>query len=101
MKTTDLNVRPIYHRTPDRVKAHFFLCMLAYYVDWHLRKALSPLLFVENDLERALQDRDPVGKAIPTEDCKAKKRRRVRKEGAPTHSFKTLMADLGTRCRVK
>jgi len=100
IKTTDLKIRPIFHRAPNRVKAHFFLCMLAYYLDWHMRRALSPLLFAEEDLEKAIQERDPVEKAIPTETCQTKKDKRKTKNGLPIHSFQTLLADLGTRCRV-
>jgi len=100
IKTTDLKVRPIYHRTPDHVRAHFFLCMLAYYVDWHMRRALSPLLFAEEDLEEAIKERDPVARAKPTTKCQTKKSQRKTKDGMPVHSFHTLMADLGTRCRV-
>jgi transposase len=60
LKTVDLHVRPIHHRQPDRVRAHIFLCMLAYCVEWHMRKHLAPLLFDEEDKVAAQQRRTPV-----------------------------------------
>ena len=99
-KTTDLKVRPIFHRTPDHVRSHFFLCMLAYYIDWHMRHALSPILFAEDDMEQAIMLRDPVAKASPTESCVSKKINRQTEDGQLVHSFQTLMADLSTRSRV-
>ena len=60
MKTVDLKVRPIYHRSPDRVRAHVFLCMLAYYVEWHMRSALAPVLFDDHDREAGAQQRESV-----------------------------------------
>ena len=67
-KGVDMPVRPIRHRVPDRVKAHVFLFMLTYYVEWHMRRALSTLMYVEDDLPSARAERDPVAKAKPTAD---------------------------------
>ena len=73
LKGLDLRLRPIHHRLEPRVRAHWFLCMLAYYVEWHMRDALAPLLFVEEDLAQARATRDPVAKAAPSESARAKK----------------------------
>ena len=100
MKGIDLMVRPIRHRTPDHVKAHFFLCMLAYYVEWHMRRSLAPLLFAEEELDQLRETRDPVAKAVPSQEVNTKKCRRVTQEGLPVHSFNTLLKDLATRCKV-
>lgn len=98
-KGSDLRIRPIHHRTNDRVRAHIFLCLLAYYVEWHLRQAWAPLLFDDEDLPADRSQRDPVAPAQPSTSAKHKKRARVTDEGWPVHSFNTLMADLATRCR--
>jgi len=100
-KGIDLLVRPIWHRTEDHVKAHIFLCMLAYYVEWHMRKALSPLLFDDEELTVRRTTRDPVKPAETSLTAKKKKARRLTPEGLPVHSFNTLLAELGTRCRNK
>ena len=99
LKTVDLQVRPIRHRAEDRVRAHIFLCLLAYYVEWHLRQALAPLLFQEEELEAWQARRDPVAPAKPTKAAQAKKNRRTTPDGLELHSFSTLMQALGTRCR--
>jgi hypothetical protein len=99
VKGVDIRVRPIFHRTEPRVRAHIFLCMLAYYVQWHMRQRLAPLLFHDEELEQARRTRDPVAPAKPSAGAKAKKRTRLTPEGLPVHSFQTLLADLGTRCR--
>ncbi len=65
MKGIDLLVRPIRHRTEDRVPAHIFLCMLAYYVEWHMRRALAPILFEDEELEMERKRRDPILPAKP------------------------------------
>lgn len=105
LKTVDLLVRPIRHRDSDRVKAHIFLCLLAYYVEWHLRKALAPLLFDDEDFAVDRQRRDPVLPAMPSASAQRKKHRRRTEDGLPVHSFETLLADLATRgrhrCRLK
>lgn len=91
LKTVDLQVRPIFHWNPERVRAHVFLCMLAYYVQWHLREALKPLLF---------DDETPpprtVRKPERSEAAKAKDRTRYTADALPVHSLRTLLADLAT-----
>lgn len=99
MKSLDLRVRPIHHRTEDHVRAHIFLCMLAYYVEWHMRKALSPVLFQDGELGAARWQRDPVDKAEPSDSARAKKNNKTTHDGWPVHSWGTLMAELGTQCK--
>lgn len=99
MKSVDLHVRPIRHRTEKHVRAHIFLCMLAYYVEWHLRKALSPLLFQDEELDTERWTRDPVAKAEASEQLREKKRTRQTVDGWPVHSLSTLMSELATRCK--
>jgi hypothetical protein len=99
LKGTDLRVRPIHHRTEDHVRAHIFLCLLAYYVEWHMRQALAPLLFADEDLKQNRATRDPVATAKPSAAVKAKKTVRLTAEGLPVHSFDTLLEALATRCR--
>jgi transposase len=98
MKTLDLHIRPIHHRLADRVRAHIFLCMLAYYVEWHLREAWRELLFADEDRQRK-QHRDPVAAAERSEAALAKAARRTLKDGSPVHSFRTLLNDLSTIVR--
>ena len=99
LKTVDLQIRPIRHRAETRVRSHLFLCLLAYYVQWHLRRALAPLLFDDEDLEAHRAQRDPVLKAEPSASAKRKKTKRETEDGLPLHSFKTLMAEMATRAR--
>lgn len=99
MKTVDLHIRPIYHRAEQRVRAHIFLCLLAYYVEWHLRQALAPLLFSDEELHHQCATRDPVLPAQPSASAKRKKARQHTPDGLPLHSFETLLAELATRCR--
>ena len=105
MKGVDLLVRPIHHRTEDHVRAHIFLCMLAYYVEYHMRKALAPLLFDDEELDERRKRRDPVKPARPSASAKRKKTVRLTSDGLEVHSFQTLLAELATlsrnRCRVK
>jgi transposase len=105
LKGIDILVRPIRHRDEQRVKAHLFLCMLAYYLEWHMRKALAPLLFDDEQLDEDRKTRDPVAPAKPSAQAKKKKRARVSADGLPIHSFQTLLVDLATlcrnRCRIK
>jgi hypothetical protein len=97
MKTVDLEIRPIRHWTPQRVRAHVFLCMLAYHVEWHLREALAPLLFHDTDLETARAERtSPVGKTEPSEVVKAKKATKRSADGHRIMSLGALIAHLGT-----
>ena len=99
LKGIDLLVRPIYHRTADRVRAHILLCMLAFYVEWHLRRAWEPLLFEDEDLTEDRQRRDPIAPAQASHSSRQKKQTRMTPGGLPVQSFRTLMAHLGTRCR--
>jgi transposase len=101
LKGVDLRVRPIHHRTPDHVRAHVFLCMLAYYLEWHIRKALAPVLFEDEELEKARTTRDPAAKAEPSDSVKRKKATHLTPDGWTVQSFRTLMKKLGTRCRNK
>lgn len=105
MKGVDILVRPIHHRTKDHVRAHIFLCMLAYYVEFHMRKALAPLLFDDEELDERRKKRDPVKPAKPSGSAKRKKTTRLTPDGLEIHSFQTLLAELATRsrnrCRVK
>lgn len=99
LKGVDLRVRPIRHRTVDHVRAHIFLCTLAYYVEWHMRKALAPVLFQDEELDAARWTRDPVAKAEPSQSAKRKKATHMTPDGWPVQSFQTLLKNLGTRCR--
>lgn len=99
LKGLDLRIRPIHHREATRVRAHVFICLLAYYVEWHMRQALVPLLFDDKSLPIDRQYRDPVAPAESSATAKQKKARRVIRDGWPVHSYTTLMAELGTRCR--
>ena len=100
VKTVDLEVRPIHHRLAGRVRAHVFLCMLAYYVVWHMRKALAPLLFDDHDKENARKGRSsPVAPAKVSAAAKAKAASRKTADGHPVHSFRTLLQDLATLTR--
>lgn len=97
LKTIDLHMRPIFHHLEDMVRAHALLCMLAYYVDWHMRKALAPMLFAEDDPQGAAAKRsNPVEPAQPSDSAEAKAREKTDAAGRPVHSFRTLLARLGT-----
>ena len=100
LKGIELRVRPIRHRTEERVPAHIFLCLLAYYVEWHLRRAWAPLLFEDEERREERERRDPLSPAKPSESARQKKRSHQTQEGLPVHSFETLLADLATRARV-
>ena len=99
LKGIDLPVRPIRHRTADRVRAHILLCLRAYYVEWHLRRAWEPLLFEDEELAEDRRRRDPVRPARASESVRQKKKTHATPGGLPVHSFRSLMAHLGTRCR--
>ena len=100
LKTVDLKVRPVFHRTPDRVRAHVFLCMLAYYVEWHMRQRLKPLLFDDHDPAAAEAARTSiVAPARVSEAAKEKARGKRTANGLPVHSFRTLLGDLATITR--
>jgi transposase len=98
MKTIDLHIRPIHHHLEGRVRAHIFLCMLAYYVEWHMREAWRELMFADEDLERK-KHRDPVAAAERSETALEKVASRTLKDGSPVHSFRTLLAELSTIVR--
>jgi transposase len=97
LKRVDLKIRPIYHRLADRVRAHVFLCMLAYYVEWHMRRALAPILFDDDDKTTAASMRSsvvaPARRSPRALDKAASKRTEA---GVPVHSFQTLLQDLAT-----
>jgi transposase len=99
LKGIDLLVRPIHHRTAERVRAHILLCLLAFYVEWHLRQAWQPLLFEDEELAGDRQWRDPVRPARASESARLKKKTHATPGGLPVHSFRSLLAHLGTRCR--
>jgi len=100
LKTGDLEIRPIRHWTAQRVRAHVFLCMLAYHVEWHLRDALAPLLFHDTDLAGARAERlSPVAKTEPSETVKAKKATKRSADGHRVMGFANLIAHLGTLVR--
>lgn len=97
MKTIDLKVRPIYHGLSNRTGAHVFLCMLAYYVQWHMRRKLAPMLFEDDQKELAEALRESVvapAEVSPSAKAKASTKRTA--DGGPVHSFRTLLEDLGT-----
>ena len=96
-KTVDLKVRPIYHYLADRVRAHVFLCMLAYYVEWHMRDKLAPILFDDDDSEAGEALRESiVAPAQRSARALAKAGTKQTAEGMPVHSFQTLLKDLAT-----
>ncbi|MDJ0591820.1 MAG: IS1634 family transposase [Pleurocapsa sp. MO_226.B13] len=97
LKTIDLKVRPIYHYLDHRVKGHIFLCFLAYYVEWHIRKALAPILFEEEDLEKfESSDSGELLQYQPSLIAKQKAANKRNQENLPVHSFSTLLNDLAT-----
>jgi len=98
LKTVDLKVRPIHHRLENRVRAHIFLCMLAYYLEWHLREAWRPLLFADED-QAAKADRDPVAPAQRSTQATQKVHTHTLADGTPVHSFRTLLDELATLVR--
>ncbi len=98
IKTIDLNVRPVFLYSETRVRAHVFLCMLAYYVEWHMRERLKSMLFDDEHLIEASAARpSAVAKAVRSEHAKAKDASKTADDGLPLHSFRTLLKDLGTQ----
>lgn len=97
-KTIDLKVRPIHHRLADRVRAHILLCMLAYYVEWHMREAWRELMFADTE-QQARATRDPVAPAQRSSAALAKASRHSLDDDTPVHSFSTLIAELATIAR--
>ena len=100
IKTVDLQVRPVYHRSADRVRAHVFLCMLAYYLEWHMRQRLAPMLFDDTDKEAAGALRaSVVAQAQRSPATVQKQTTGPTPDGLPVHSFQSLLADLATVAR--
>src|SRR4051812_1048238 len=100
IKTVDLNVRPVYHWLEGRVRAHVFLCMLAYYLEWHMRQRLAPMLFDDTDPEEAeARRRSMVAQAQRSKAAIKKQTTGLTPDGLPVHSFRTLLADLATLAR--
>jgi hypothetical protein len=96
---TELDVRPIRHRLADRVRAHMFLRMLSYYISWHMKHALAPILFTDNDKPAAAAKRaDPVAPAQRSDEALSKAARKRTHNDDPVHSFTSLLADLATIC---
>ena len=100
LKTVDLELRPVFHWVAPRVRAHVLLCMLAYYLEWHMRQALAPMLFDDHDRPagEALRS-SPVAKAQPSPAARRKAKTKRTDDGRPVHSFRSLLADLATLTR--
>jgi len=98
LKSVDLHVRPIHHRLANRVRAHILLCMLAYYVEWHMREAWRESTFADTD-SQAKATRDPVAPAKRSEAALAKAACHTLDDGTPVHSFATLLGELATIVR--
>jgi len=97
LKTVDLHVRPVFHWNADRVRAHVFLCMLAYYVEWHMRQKLKPILFDDEFIKAVKADRqNVVAKALWSEAAREKDSSKQSADGLPAHSSRTLIKDLVT-----
>jgi transposase len=100
LKTVDLRLRPIHHHLAERVRAHVLICTLAYYVEWHMRRALAPILFDDDDPAGAASRRDSiVAKAQRSSAAESKAQTKMTSDGAPVHSFQTLLRDLATLTR--
>ena len=96
LKGPDLQIRPIHHHLEDRVRAHVLICMLAYYLTWHLKAAWKPLLFTD---EHRPVNPDPVAKAVRSPAAQQKAQTKRTTTGAPAHSYRTLLAELATQTR--
>jgi hypothetical protein len=100
IKTVDLQVRPVYHWLADRVRAHVFLCMLAYHLEWHMRQRLAPMLFDDPDKHTAEALRTSVvAQAQRSPAAVTKQTTGLTPDGLPVHSFRSLLADLATLAR--
>src|SRR6202035_943112 len=100
IKTVDLQIRPIYHWLAERVRAHVFLCMLAYYLEWHMRQRLAPMLYDDTDKDAAEAQRSSVvAKALRSPTAVTKPTTGRTEDGVPVHSFRTLLDDLATLTR--
>jgi transposase len=97
IKTIDLKIRPIHHRLDERIKGHVFLCMLAYYVEWHMRRKLAPVLFDDHQKQQARRERKSIVAPAPrSAAAKRKDHSKRTDDDAPVHSFRSLLEDLGT-----
>jgi hypothetical protein len=97
LKGVDLKVRPIHHRLEKRVRSHVFLCMLAYYVEYHMRQWLAPIIFQDDDRDAAAMARaDIVSPAVRSDSAHHKIASKVTQDGMPVHSFQSLIGDLAT-----
>jgi hypothetical protein len=97
LKSVDLKVHPIYHYLGDRVRAHVFVCMLAYYIEWHMRRVLAPMLFDDDDTQAAEEARKSiVSPARRIAQSQAQRHAEKNQRGMPVHSFQTLLKDLAT-----
>ncbi len=102
IKTTSLHVRPIFHHEEEMVRAHFLVCMLAYYVQWHMERRLAPVLFADEELAGQKDLRaSPVEKTERSDSAKTKEATKRTEEGLVVHSFSTLLAELGSLAQVK
>jgi hypothetical protein len=99
LKSVDLQVRPVYHWLADRVRAHVFLCMLAYYVEWHMRQRLAPVLFDDTDKHTESLHTSAVAQARRSHAARTKQTTGLTEDGLPVHSFRSLLADLATLTR--
>jgi len=99
LKSADLRVRPVRVRTEDHVRAHFFLCMLAAYVESHMQEALAPLLFADEEVGAARKTRDPVKPAEPSACARSKRCTQWTADGFAAQSFRSLLQEMATRCR--
>ena len=97
---SELGLRPVFHHTEDRTAGHLFLCMLAYYLEWHMRRCLAPMLFDDTDKDEAEALRSSVVAQAQRSKAAVKKQTTgVTPDGLPVHSFRTLLADLATLAR--
>ena len=102
MKTTRLQIRPIYHWTENRIRAHVFLCMLAYYVEWHINQKLAPYLYSDDQKEKGKQKRDSVIDPAQKSDAAIEKTvTHQAEDGTPVNSMDTIIDFLGTICKNK
>ena len=99
LKSVDIRIRPIHHRTEDHVRAHIFICVLAYYIEWYMRRALASVLYEDEELTENRWTRHPVDKAKSSDAAILKKQARTTADGWQIHSFNTLLAEMGTLCQ--
>lgn len=99
LKTVDLQIRPVYHCLTERVRAHAFVCMLAYYVEWHMKQLLAPLLNIDEGRDAAKATGSPVKSVPPTQAVISKRGQKRNAEGDPVRSFSGLLKTLATLTR--